>query len=200
MELKRNNADYHIHSTYSSDGHLQPERIISLAKAKGLKTIAVTDHGTISGGRVTKEKAESMGLDLEVIVGAEINTNKGEIIGLGLTEEVKATEVHEVIDEIKEQGAKVYIPHPFDKFRGSALGPYTYEIVEQIDYLEVFNGRCLLPSFDERAMSFADEHGLGKLAGSDAHFGFEIGNLSPGPGRFMRALMGHILTKVGKWL
>lgn len=202
MRFKRRKGDYHIHSSYSSDGHMGPEKIIYMAEAKGLKTIAVTDHGTIKGGQKTKEVARFLKTDLEVIVGAEIKTDKGEIIGLGLSEEVKATEIDAAIDEVKKQGGDVYVPHPFDKFRGSALGEYTYEIGERIDYIEVFNGRCLLTSFDKKAGSFADENGLAKLAGSDAHFGFEMGNLTPGPGRFMKALMGHILTKtgMGKWL
>jgi len=175
---------------------MEPEKIIALAEKNDLETIAVTDHDTIRGGRETKKKAEEKGTDLNVVVGAEINTDRGDIIGLGLQEEIQATGLHETIEEIKEQGGEVYLPHPFDKFRRSALGDYAFEVAEKLDYVEVFNGRCLLGSFDRQAENFADEHGLAKLAGSDAHFGFEMGNLSSGVYRFTKALLAHFLTKV----
>lgn len=195
MRLEREDSDFHIHSRYSSDGHLEPEKIIDLAERNGLKTIAVTDHDTIRGGQETKKKAEAGDTNLRVVVGAEMDTDKGDIIGLGLREEIQTTGIHETIEEIKKQGGEVYLPHPFDKFRGSALGEYAYEIAEELDYVEVFNGRCLLSSFDRKAENFADKYGLAKLAGSDAHFGFEMGNLSSGVGRVTKALLAHFLTK-----
>ncbi|MFW6104700.1 MAG: PHP domain-containing protein [Candidatus Bipolaricaulota bacterium] len=196
MRFERENADFHIHSRYSSDGHLEPEKIIALAEKNDLETIAVTDHDTVKGGRETRKKAEERGTDLNVVVGAEINTDRGDIIGLGLREEIQTTELHETIEEIKEQGGEVYLPHPFDKFRRSALGEYAFEVAEKLDYVEIFNGRCLLNSFDRQAENFADKYGLAKLVGSDSHFGFEMGNLSPGVGRFTKALLAHFLTKL----
>jgi len=49
-----------------------------------------------------------------VIVGSEISTERGEIIGLFLKEEIKPGNVQEVISEIKEQNGIIVIPHPFD--------------------------------------------------------------------------------------
>lgn len=200
MGFERGNTDFHIHSKYSPDGHLEPKKIISLAMENGLKTIAVTDHNTIKGGRKTKEVAKAGKTNLQVVVGAEINTDEGEIIGLGLKEEIQPSGLDETINQIKGQGGKVYVPHPFDRFRSSALGNSTLKIIDKINYLEVFNGRCLLNSFDRKAKEFAEKRGLAELAGSDTHFGFEMGNLSPGVGRFTKALWAHILTKtaVGK--
>ncbi|MBS3813441.1 PHP domain-containing protein [Candidatus Bipolaricaulota bacterium] len=196
MNAGKKNSDFHVHSRYSSDGHLEPERIISLSEQNELETIAVTDHGTIRGGKETRKKAEELGSPLNVVVGAEINTDKGEVIGLGLEREIQSDELGRVVDEIKEQGGEVYIPHPFDRLRGSAIGLNALEIVERIDYVEAFNGRCLLSSFDRKAEGFADEYGIPKLSGSDAHFGFEVGNLEPGPGRFLTAALAHALTKI----
>ncbi len=91
--------DLHIHSKYSSDGVLDPERIVRIAMKRGLNGIAITDHNTIKGGLKTKKYENA---DFTVIVGSEISTERGEIIGLFLEEEVKSTNVQEVITEIKE--------------------------------------------------------------------------------------------------
>ncbi len=159
--------------------------------------LAVTDHDTIKGGQETKSAAEDFGSPVEVVVGAEIRTAKGDIIGLGLEREIQSSELHGAVEEIKGQGEELYIPHPFDKLRSSALGLDVLEVVERVDYIEVFNGRCLLNSFDQRSKDFSEQYGLKRLAGSDAHFGFEMGNLSPGFGKFMKTLIAHTLTKTG---
>ena len=103
--------DLHIHSKYSSDGVLEPEEIINAAKKKGLDGIAVTDHNTIKGGLETKRFETK---DFEVIIGSEIMTERGEITGLFLSQEITSKDVQGVFSEIKGQGGIVVIPHPFD--------------------------------------------------------------------------------------
>ena len=44
-----------------------------------------------------------------------------------------------------------------------------------MDAVEIFNARCLLPSFNTSALEFARAHGLPGTVGSDAHTGFEVG-------------------------
>ena len=162
--------DMHVHSKYSRDCKLEPRDILKAAKLKGLGGIAVTDHDTIKGGIETKKIAEG----IEVIVGAEIRTDKGEIIGYFLQEEIKSRALGEVMDEIKSQGGMTCIPHPYDIFRIYRLTP-TKEIAKRIDFIEVFNSRCMLQEFNEKALSFALENNLGTSAGSDAHSLAEIG-------------------------
>ena len=81
-------ADLHIHSYYSVDGLLSPRKILLLARKKGINVVAITDHNTIKGGLKAKEFEKSIGI--KVIVGAEITTDIGDIIGLYLAEEIKA--------------------------------------------------------------------------------------------------------------
>ena len=90
----------HIHSKYSSDGVLDPEKIVKIAAKRGLNGVAITDHNTITGGLKAKNYETE---DFKVIVGSEISTERGEIIGLFLKEEIKPGNVQEVISEIKEQ-------------------------------------------------------------------------------------------------
>jgi len=88
--------DLHIHSKYSSDGVLDPEKIVKIAAKRGLNGVAITDHNTIIGGLKAKNYETE---DFKVIVGSEISTERGEIIGLFLKEEIKPGNVQEVILE-----------------------------------------------------------------------------------------------------
>ncbi|RZN35097.1 MAG: PHP domain-containing protein [Methanosarcinales archaeon] len=164
--------DLHIHSGYSSDGVLDPEKIVRIAIKRGLSGIAITDHNTIKGG-FEAQKYENN--DFKVIVGSEISTERGEIIGIFLSEEIKSADVHDVISQIRDQNGIIIIPHPFDELRHSAFYP-TEEYVDFIDCVEGFNSRCVLQKYNESAIGFAKKHSLSITAGSDAHFLNEIGN------------------------
>ena len=80
--------DLHIHSKYSFDSLLSPKTILKVAKKKGLTGIAVTDHNTIRGGLEVKEINKDR--DFTVIVGSEVQTEIGDIIGLYLSDEIKS--------------------------------------------------------------------------------------------------------------
>lgn len=164
--------DLHTHSKYSLDGLMEPEIIVKTAMKRRLSGIAVTDHNTVKGGLETKKFADA---DFEVIVGSEIGTERGEVIGLFLSEEITSHTFVEVVEEIKEQGGLVVLPHPFDKLRGNGVNP-TDEDAKLVDYIETFNSRCLRDSYNENAKKYAEKHRLNGLAGSDAHFTHEIGN------------------------
>lgn len=164
--------DLHAHSTYSPDGSLSPEKLVRIAQLKGLSGIAVTDHNTIKGGlEARKHETESF----KVIVGEEIRTTRGDLIGLFLTEEINSRDFQKVVVEIREQGGLAIIPHPFDMFRDSAMNP-TDEEAKIVDGLEVFNSRCILKRCNENALRLAQKINSGMTAGSDAHFEGEVGN------------------------
>jgi len=164
--------DLHIHSKYSPDGVLDPKKIVRIAVKRKLDGIAITDHNTIKGGLETKKYERA---DFQVIVGSEILTERGEVIGLFLTEEIRSTDILDVISEIKDQNGIVIVPHPFDKMRHSAFHPGEKD-VKLIDCVEGFNPRCIRRKYNAKAVEFAVKHSLTIVAGSDAHFSNEIGN------------------------
>jgi hypothetical protein len=164
--------DLHMHTIYSRDGAIKPADMIRIARKRGLDGIAVTDHNTIRGGQETS-KLEHKGLD--VICGAEIKTDRGDVIGLFLSEEIRSTDHLEVIDNIRKQGGVAIIPHPFDSIRSSAFW-LTDKDAKKPDAVEVLNARCVLKRSNIMANAYADTYGLPKVGGSDAHFGAEIGN------------------------
>lgn len=163
--------DLHIHSRYSSDGSLSPEDIIKIALKKGLDGVAVTDHGTVQGGLEAKKHETD---DFIVIAGAEVKTDRGEVIGLFLSKEIQSLKFRDVVIEIKAQGGLVVVPHPFDSMRRSAFH-ITDEEASFVDAIEGFNARSILQTYNRQAVAFAGKHNLPAVAGSDAHHANEIG-------------------------
>lgn len=165
--------DLHVHSKYSGDSISEPESIIKYAQKSGLSGVAIVDHGTIKGGIAGVEAAKKTGFI--VVAGAEIKTDRGEIIGYFLNEEIKSRSLFEVIDEMRAQDAVITVPHPFDTFRFNRLkNPETVAL--KVDAVEVYNSRCLFESSNKKALSFSIKHGLAVTAGSDAHHIEEIGS------------------------
>ncbi|MDD5613992.1 MAG: PHP domain-containing protein [Candidatus Omnitrophica bacterium] len=184
--------DWHIHSSYSRDSKTSPESIVDTALKRGLKKICVLDHNTIEGGFKAREYAK--GKDIEVVVGAEINTDKGEIAGVGLTDEIKSRNLLDVIAEIKSQGAKVFIPHPYGSIRRTKRCYVLEDVAPFSDYIEFYNGRSFFNFNRRKTRRLIKDFNLIPVSGSDAHFAFEIGNLSP---RFLyKGVAGFFLTGI----
>ncbi|MFO8143080.1 MAG: PHP domain-containing protein [Dehalococcoidales bacterium] len=164
-----------MHTEYSPDCNTPLSRIVDHCLEAAINCLAISDHNTTEGALKLKEEAPFM-----VIVAEEVMTPYGEIMGMFLEETIPAgLSVAETISRIRAQGGLVAIPHPFDRFRHSALNQrITRELAErgEIDIIEVFNSRTLLYRSSAQAESFAREYGLPGSAGSDAHTLQAIGN------------------------
>jgi predicted metal-dependent phosphoesterase TrpH len=166
-------ADLHVHTRYSKDSTASPAKIVQHCLEAGINCLAVTDHNSISGALELKRIAP-----FEVIVGEEVETTGGEIIGLFMSEEIPShLSPDETVARIKDQGGLVCIPHPFDRFRHHSRlrAEALKRITTEIDLIEVFNSRTYLLRDSARALEFATEHGLPGTVGSDAHVEREVG-------------------------
>jgi len=158
--------DFHVHTEYSPDSMVSLATFAKICKKKGLFPV-ITDHDTIKGALEFKKRFGNC------IIGEEISTLQGDLIGLFLNEEIpKKISVYDAADRIKSQGGLVYMPHPFDKVRSSALKVYDFKA----DIVEVFNGRVVLQEYNRMAGDYADKHSLLKAVGSDSHFAMHIGS------------------------
>ncbi len=164
--------DLHIHTHHSRDSLSTPAAIVDAVRRRGLSGVAITDHNSLAGALEVGAVAP-----FTVIVGEEIRTTEGEIIGLFLSREIPARlSPEETITAIHEQGAIACVPHPFDRWRREAMGRQVLErIADQVDAIEVFNARMLIAQDNALARETALAHGLAMGAGSDAHTPGEIG-------------------------
>lgn len=165
-------ADLHIHTCYSPDSDIPLDKLASRCQELGLGAIAVSDHDTVDGALKLRDMAP-----FPVIVAEEILTPEGEIMGLFLKETIPGgLPVDEAIERIRAQGGLVCIPHPFDRFRSSAVQFATLErIAGDIDIIEAFNARTIPLQDFSRPRRFAQEHHLLMSAGSDSHSLAEVG-------------------------
>jgi hypothetical protein len=166
-------VDLHIHTVYSKDGFITPRELIYRCKKKRIDCVAICDHNTIQGALQFKDE-----VPLKIIVGEEVDTSEGEVIGLFLKKEIfSGLSPTETIEEIKEQDGLVYLPHPFDAFRKATLtADALNQIFKDIDIVEVFNSRNLLSKSNKKALQFGKRNGFALAVGSDAHTRYEIGN------------------------
>ena len=169
-------ADFHIHSRFSPDSRFKVKDLIESCTTKHLNLIAVTDHHTIEGAREIQGEAP-----FPVIIGQEILSSDGEIIGLFLNKTIKKQmSAKETVKAIKDQGGFVQIPHPFDRFRNNHISQKALlEILAEVDIIEVFNARTILTRDIDQSIQFyldnKEKFDLHKVGVTDSHTSYEIG-------------------------
>ena len=157
---------FHVHTDYSDDCNTSIEDLLATARREGVGCIAVTDHDNVDGARALA----AAGPDLRVIVGEEISTADGHLIGLFLRDCVSpGRPVRRTAEAIREQGGLVVVPHPFNSLFGCGLRDKVHEIIDLIDVVEVANAQNLLPFADRKAAEFARCHRFPTIVGADTH-------------------------------
>ena len=196
----------HTHSEYSPDSRT-PLAVQAVAiKAARLDVVCATDHNTIEGALRLRELADGF----RVIVGEEISSRDGEIIGLFLEKPVpRDLSAEETIARVHEQGGLVSVPHPYSHNRLYRIKREALERVwPTIDAIEVFNAREAIANDNRRALAFSLLHGIPGAVGSDAHRPWEIGRAYveipdfTGPGDFLASLTdGEVTGRLaGHWI
>jgi predicted metal-dependent phosphoesterase TrpH len=170
---KRVKVDMHMHSERSPDSRMRPADQARRIKATGLDVVCATDHNTIDGGLRLREIADGF----RVIVGEEILSRDGEIIGLFLERTVPPRlSAEETIVRIRDQGGVVVVPHPFSRNRLNHVRAAALERIKtSIDAIEIFNAREAFTSDNLRSAQYASANGIAGAVGSDAHRPAEIG-------------------------
>lgn len=158
-------VDLHTHSSSSPDGGIRPEQYHAALTRGILDVIAITDHNQTDLALELKRE-----LGDKIIVGEEIMTTAGEIVGLFLERRISpGLSPIETVKQIKDQGGLVYIPHPFETARKGLHPAALEELVDYIDIVEICNGRAFLQNRGAQAVVWARlNHKVG-AASSDAH-------------------------------
>ncbi len=166
-------ADIHIHSNHSDGLARIPEIMDYVQNETDLSVIAITDHNTLEGALFAKSLEDLY--DFEVIVGEEVSSRSGHIIGLFLDEPIRSgMSVVETLAAIDDQGGIAVIPHPFSNrgvfgpFGKNAFGAAIGDLA--FHALEVYNSIPYLGWANRVASQmFAGGQGIAATGGSDAH-------------------------------
>jgi predicted metal-dependent phosphoesterase TrpH len=115
-----------------------------------------------------------------VIVGQEIDTADGELIGLFLEDAVPiGLTAIETAERIHAQGGLVYLQHPFYRLTRRRLRPHAREQLRGrrlLDVVEARNGGPWAAAGNVRALQWARACDLPHAASSDAHEPTAIGS------------------------
>jgi predicted metal-dependent phosphoesterase TrpH len=191
-------ADCHLHTIASGDAWTTLDQLAERVVEVGLDVVFITDHNVTEAAVTAMER----GIGARVIVGEEVRTPSGDIIGLYLTERIPyVLPLAEVTGRIREQGGLIYAPHPFDQGR-SSLGSSLEPLCETgwVDVIEVFNAKIINQEANQQAADLAARYGLPGGAGSDAHDPVGIGAAYlelpdfDGPASFLSSLAKATIT------
>ncbi len=176
--MKKTKLEMHVHTKYSKDSLLPFWVLYLKCRICGIDYIAITEHNNIDGAKEFERYCERHGSKISVIIGEEIFTSEGEIIGLFLREGIEPyLSPEKTISEIKKQGGIVYVPHPFDEKRKKTV--LKEEIInrfnDKIDCIEIHNGRNIDKTYDRIQQEMAEKYHIFGVVGSDAHTIIEIG-------------------------
>lgn len=179
VQATRGKADLHMHSNHSDGLGSIPQIMEYVQDHTDLDVIAITDHNTIEGAIFARSLAELY--DFEVIVGEEISTRSGHVIGLFLQENIPAgMSARDTIAAIAEQDGITVLPHPFSAqgvFGPNGIGQFDLAVTEWgVHAFEVFNSLPFLGWANGQAVKKLEAgQRAAATGGSDAHLIQAIG-------------------------
>jgi predicted metal-dependent phosphoesterase TrpH len=190
--------DLHVHSCYSKDSLITPEELVFFAKKRGLDGVAVTDHDTVDGA--LKIALET---NLLIIPGIEVASSEGHVVGLNVRKQVPSgLNVAGTVERIHSAGGIAVACHPVGFFKGGLGSEHTDM---SFDAVEVVNSSTIPFSYSvKQSMKIASRLGKPKVAGSDAHYGPEIGcaytlvDAKPDVNDIIEAIIAGQCTPFGK--
>jgi predicted metal-dependent phosphoesterase TrpH len=192
-------VDCHLHTALSGDAVTTIDELAQRVAEEQLDVVFITDHNVTAAAVQAAER----GIGARVIVGEEIRTTKGDVIGLFLTERVPyVLPLEEAIGQIRAQRGLVYLPHPFDPGRSTLEPASTRQLCADglADVVEVFNAKIEDQEHNRQAAMLAARYDLPGGAGSDAHDPDGIGAAYlempdfDGPAEFLAALRQATIT------
>ena len=197
--LEFGRADLHMHTSFS-DGWPSPGALIDHAAGLGgLDVIAITDHDTIEGALRAAELAAARPDAPAVVVGEEVSSRHGHILGLFLERRIRpGMTAAATVAAIHDQGGLAVAAHPFWRTdrpgRERAvhgLGWWAADL--DFDAIEVENATPGFYLFNQMARRLCDAAGCAEVGNSDAHIVDAIGlAYTSFPGRTPEALRAAI--------
>jgi predicted metal-dependent phosphoesterase TrpH len=109
----RGKADMHLHTLWSDGTAAVAELLDWVEEATDLDVIAITDHERIDGAQRALELHARGGYGYDLVVGEEVTTRRGHLLGLFLTDRVRALRpLPESLAAIHAQGGIAIAAHP----------------------------------------------------------------------------------------
>jgi hypothetical protein len=175
-------ADLHMHPSDDRDAADSPEAFYAALLASDLDVAVLADHDRIGVAVELAQRARGEGARIELVVGEEITSRSGHVLGIGLATVVpRFLSLAETIAAVHEQGAIAVIAHPLMPIWTAASEAAIVALAEgdprsRPDALEAMHPTAAwLPRWRGRVERLAARTGLAVVGGSDAHATRSIG-------------------------
>jgi predicted metal-dependent phosphoesterase TrpH len=173
---RRGRADLHVH-TWASDGTSSVVEVLDHVEAVGfLDIVGIADHERIDAALAGRQIALDRGLRVQVVVGEEITTRGGHLLGLFLETPVPPWKsLQWSIEAVHDQGGIAIPAHPFVPLHLCAQGWMLRRLLAsdnpavRPDTIETYNPTALGKWGHGATVRFAREHDLAFVGNSDAH-------------------------------
>lgn len=165
-------VDMHLHElTYSSDSFISLDEIVTVARAKGLDAVCITDHDTMGLREFADEYSRKNGFP--IFVGVEFFSLQGDITAWGIDSlPDHRIDAQDFIDQVNKANGFCVSCHPF---RNNNRGlEDNLRRVRGLHGVEVLNGSTSLEA-NRTALRYCKELGLQPIGASDAHVAKQIG-------------------------
>ena len=167
MDISNKKIVFHIHTKYSFDSNSEPAAIVDRLYKRGISLVIITDHNTIKGAMEAQLYAEKKYKEkLQVIVGEEVLSDAGDIIGFPILKEIPKGDYQDIISNMKEQNAKICLPHPYKSHDLFLI--HDEKFISEFDFIEIFNSR-LSDNLNIYAEKLCKKFQKIPIIGNDAH-------------------------------
>ncbi|MEK6645361.1 MAG: hypothetical protein AABY84_01620 [Candidatus Firestonebacteria bacterium] len=157
MSLK---LDLHVHSASRGEIFINANQLRKYLEHNKINGVAIVNFFDISHAISLKDEIK----DYIIIVGQEIWSNEGHIIGLGLKNKIQDFQsAKEIIDCIHKQGGIAIAPHPY-VFLGAGEKVMSFGI-DAIESYNAFMGATIIPNY--LAMKSAKKKNIPQVASTD---------------------------------
>jgi hypothetical protein len=169
--------------------------------------IAITDHERIDAAVAAQRIAEGRGLPIEVIVGEEVTTRNGHLVGLFMNQRIGPWgSMRDTIARVHDQGGIAIVAHPLVPYPLCASRRTILRLLDEADPryhpdgIEAFNPTTAGMRWTRNVPAFVAQTGRAAIGSSDAHRASDIGRaLTRFPGASAAELRGAIEERQTTW-
>jgi hypothetical protein len=176
-------ADLHVHPSGNKVSARAVTAMYAALRASDLQVAVLTDHNRIDVAQELVARASDDGIPIKLVVGEEISSREGHLLGVGLGARVPAgLSLATTVAAIHEQGGIAVVAHPLLPTRIAASARLLVELAEgdlrfRPDALEAMHPLAAwVPGWRRRVERLAQRCGYAVVGGSDAHVPHSVGH------------------------
>lgn len=165
--------DLHIHSNFSSDSSIRPDKLIKQALKMKIDVLCITDHNVFDESSAFSYYTDKHKKPL-IIKGVELSTNNGDLLIFGLKNNFWKdyipninVDAKKVIADVASFNGVAIWAHPFRSYCEYCYNT-EYKMFSGVNILEVKNAKNL-EAENLKAFNYACNNNFKMTGGSDAH-------------------------------